>query len=121
MSFSEKEVDFRELSSQLVGRLIGASKQRKGTKHYLESVRKWRRGPYVWPGKGCLESEEFVEEDYTGRQVWKVALLSDPKKVVVGALSVEVLLVAVRLAEIMQRYVGHMRVVTSVPMSRDDQ
>ena len=76
----------------------------------------------MWPGKGCLESvKEFVEEVCAGRQVQKVALLPDPNRVVVGALSVEVLLVDVRLAEIVKRYVDHTRVVTSAPVSRDDQ
>ena len=76
----------------------------------------------MWPGKGCLESvKEFVEEVCAGRQVQKVALLPELNKVVVSALSEELVLVDVRLAEIMKKYIGHSKGVTSVAVSRDGQ
>ena len=69
--------DFRELSFQLVGRLIDPSEEMKGVKRYLDSVRKWTRTPYVLPGKGCSESvRECVEEVYVGGGRWRCTALN---------------------------------------------
>ena len=76
--------------------------------------------PYMMPGEGCLRSiDESVEEMYVGGSVKSVALLSDPDRVIVGLWPGEVLLVNVRLAEVVKRYVGHSHRVTSVAVSRD--
>ena len=87
----------RELSFQVVGRLIDANEEMKGIKQYLDSVRERTRMPHMLPGRGCLSSvRDSVEEAYVGREVHSIALLPDPNKVVVSTRSKAVSLVDVR-------------------------
>ena len=113
-------MDFRELSFQLVGRLIDASERMEGVKRCLDSARKWTRRPWALPVEALFETlRESVEEVYVDSSVKSVALLPDPNKVIVGVESGEVLLVDVRLAEVVKRYAGHTGSVTSVAVSRN--
>ena len=114
------ESDFRQLSFQLIGRLSSAREGMAGVEDYVKSVREWTERPYMMPVEGCLKSvDESVEEVYIGSQVSSVALLPDANRVIVGTRSGEVLLVDVRLAEVVKRYVGHTNVVHSVAVSRN--
>ena len=91
-----------------------------GVKQYVNSVREWTRKPYMLPVEGCLgRLGESVEEVYVGSVVKSVALLPNSNRVVVGVGSGEALLVDVRLAEVVKRFIGHTGTVTSVAVSRD--
>ena len=117
---SMEELDFRQLSFQLVERLATAIDHMLGVKRYLGSVTEWTRRPCSLPLEGCLRSVgESVEEVYVGSEMLSVALLPDPNKIVVGVWSGEVLLVHKRSAEIVKRYVGYPDAVASVRVSRD--
>ena len=79
-------------------------------KAYLDSVRYWTKKPCLLPLKDCLRSvDESVEEVYVGSEVYCVALLPCPNRVIVGVAPGEVLLVDARLAEVVKRYAGHTR------------
>ena len=114
------EVDFRQLSFQLIGRLSTAERKMAGVKRYLNSVREWTKKPWMVPQEGCLESvDEYVEEVYVGSAVFSIALLPEWSRIIVGVKSGMVSLVDVRLAEVVKRYVGHTGPVLSVAVSRD--
>ena len=71
------------------------------------------------PLEGCLRNTgDSVAEVYVGSSVSNVALLPDPDRVIVGAYSGGLLLVGVRLAEMVKRYVGPASFVMSVAVSR---
>ena len=72
------------------------------------------------PLDGCLGNVgESVEEVYVGSKVLIVILLPDPKKVVAGVRSGDMLLLDVGSAEIVRRYVGHIDSVSSATVSGD--
>ena len=115
-----EELDFRQLSFKLIGILSGASERMEGVKRCLNNIRKWTRKPHILPVEGCLTSvDESVKEMYEGSQVSSVAMLPDPNRVIVDVRSEEVLVVVVKLAEAVKRYVGHTDWVTPVAVSRD--